>query len=353
MLKSAIKNIIICVLAVACGVLALRVWFGSFSVAEIFGGGPAAASRTGGDTWGASAARFIASGRLELNSSIGDSQRFYAHLQLRGEWEYAHTALGQLIEGGDFARHGLGVPADRPSLIMSYNFPMPSTFFREYFGTRPGFLSSHFDYFESVSISPVDNGLEFTFALADEYFVFSLAAPALYLAFRDILEGDDEFYLVQTIGPIISTINPVEGFSLSNTRAHLSYLFPQLPNQSTVNGVWTYSDNRRIARFHSNNVVEFNAVLDPAAISSDFVQAILTAYDLINLSAAINDVVLAGFEYNEDSNRWHFYFDYALSSQLVDLQEIMPTHRGFALEIQVAGSDVVNYRRLLLDFLED
>jgi len=350
MVKSMVKNIIIVILAVACTVLAVRVWFGSFSFGEIFFSTGGETSSAGTLNWDeAAAARFISSGRLSING-----QDFYSNLQQIASWDYAQIALGQLIEGGDFVRFGTsaGFLPTQSVVAISYNFPMSSAFFRDFFGTRAGFLSSHFDYFTSVSIAPVyPDVVEFAFVDDDTYFVFALSAPALYDVFHNMLANDDYDILHSaTTAGSVSIRNSVRNMNLVGVRSYVQYLFPGDFEHSVVNEVWTYNDSRRVAHFFPSQVVEFNSIANPSSASDDFISAILLAYALINQNRVTNDVMLAHYFYSEASSRWHFYFDYVTQHAVVNLQELLPSHQGHALEIQVGGGEVLMYRRLMMYF---
>ena len=183
--KSWIKNVIIVILGVVCTVLAVRLWFGAFSL-DMFFPSRVAASTAPHLHDEAVSARVITLASLRIQA--GD-----VHFAVRGQlsshpaWNEAGIAIGQLIEGGVFARSGVADDAFWASLpnafiSVEYNFPMSSTFFRESFATRSGFLSSHFDYFYTLIIAPAHNPytLDFTFVQGDGFYVFSLNHLALH-----------------------------------------------------------------------------------------------------------------------------------------------------------------------------
>jgi len=353
MVKSTVKNVIIVILAVVCTALAVRVWFGSFSIGGIFSEQLAGSTQAG--AWSdAAGAGLVVSARLGVSPDGQAMHYFYGNLDDRGDWSYINFALRQLIEGGEFVRSGL-LAADRADpqghLSISYNFAMPATFFRDFFGTRAGFLSYHFSHFSSLAIAPTQHGvLEFTFKTDSEYFVFALTAPALYEGFQNILTGDFEGMPVQAV-TWASSIAPM---SLGNVAGHISYLFPSAVSQSTINGIWTYSDNFRIARFFPNDVLEFNSMpTNPTGAEVGFIEALLVAYELIVQSTVTNDVILSSYHFDADSSRWFFNFDYVLCCMVVDLAALLPNHEGHALEIQVAGGEVLSYRRLMIILSEE
>lgn len=354
MYKTILKNVLIVVLAVACGVLAVRVWFGSFSFAHVFSSGTAQAQPFSGAMAGdAAASRLVTSARLSICPSHYGRYNFYGNIAQMPEWAYISTALGQLIESGNFSHYGALEDGDYPHcgfILVEYNFNMDSTFFREYFGTRPGFLSSHFDYFNSLKITLLINGdLEFIFITQENFYVFYLVAPALFETFDGIFSTD---FLAQQPTSSIYFASSITNMSLTGVREHIDYLFPSNPSEATINGIWTYSDNRRIARFFPSGIVEFNAIeYDPGA-SSSFTQAFLVALAKASLNPNSNDIFLVSYHLNEQTNRWHFYFDFAFNAELIGIAYIMPYYIGNALEIQVLGNQVVYYRRLLINFIE-
>jgi hypothetical protein len=362
MTKATIKNIIICILVVACSALAIRVWFGSFSLRGIFGGDVAAQAAY---PWHeAAAAPIVSSARLELGG-FGVNQVLYNNLDRQQAWVLARAAIGQLIEGGEFVRLGaadsliyedflrLNAPIGR--LTIQYNFPMPSNFFREFFGTRPGFLSSHFEDFNALTITSAggsaqdaqgENYLEFFFINDESFFVFNLNAPALYAGFNELFVdmAHEDIYTQD----IVMT-DLIGNLSLAGVRNYIGFLFPGSMANDTINGIWTYWDSRRVVRFFPDNTVEFNAMHSPNA-SGDFIRALIAAFTVIGQDPRMNEVIFADFSHNPADGRYNFYFDYIVNHSPVVIQDFIPNFRGHALEIGVIGSEVVFYRRLMLNF---
>ncbi|MDR2167329.1 MAG: hypothetical protein LBE35_05705 [Clostridiales bacterium] len=352
--KATIKNIIICILVIACGALAVRLWFGALSMPALFGGTAGATTLNPRDE--AAAAPIISSARLILSEG-GDFRVYYNNLDNRAGWRLAYAATRQLIEAGVFMRSG-GIDEaalSQNTLTIEYNFPMPASFFREFFGTRPGFLSSHFSEFYSLTISRGEShSLEFTFKTHDNFYTFSLNSPALFVGFNELFaEAAPEAEQAHEIIPV-----PISNLFLAGIPYYIDFLFPGAISNSTINEVWTYWDSRRVARFFPDNVLEFNA--RPHSSSTDnFIDAALAAFAVLNLDkqnqirqgAPMNEVILTHYGFNSATGRHHFYFDYILNDAPINLQEILPEHQGHALEIQIIGSEVVSYRRLMLNFV--
>ena len=336
----------------ACCILTIRLWFGSFSLYGLFTGAPIA-SPVGINPWDEDAAPLIiSSASLTIETNSG-SRIIYNNLDTNPAWILANYAIGQLIESGQFL-HEIPNPAPSDSsLTIHYNFPMPSSFFREFFGTRPGFLSSHFENFNSLSITPIENTLHFAFAKAtsQSYFVFVLDSPFQYDRLNELFEQETAVYPALH-GPFMST-NPIGQLQLSTVADFIEFFFPNPAaiTSSMINNIYTYRDNMRTVRFFYDNTVEFTIMPRPGTAGDDLTRAMLAAFSKIYEDAAHqarrgapkNEVVLTAHNFNPETNRWHFYFKYVLNDIIVDL----PAH---PLEIQTLGGNVVFYRRLMLNF---
>jgi hypothetical protein len=406
--RSYTKNIIICLLAAVVGVLAIRLWFGPLSFAGFFSDAVPIAARTAINPWQEAAAPLmIRSARLTIGLTVGVEtgpdllhyREIYNNLEEQEGWRLAEKAIRQLIERGSFARSGsldedfLLNQFGRGSLVIGYNFLMPSNFFREFFSTRPGFLSSHFAEFDTLIIS---SSLDFSFANSQtrNFYVFSLDSPALYAEFAeffaaelaanvpevpsfdvmlpDVMRPDLMADFMPDLGFItpgnIAVRNPIGMMLLDTVEEYVSFFFPapSAVTSGAINMVYTYRDLDRVVRFFPDSVVEFNAVPRISAVTraggteADFVQSLLAAFDMISrdarnqrgLGAPMNEVILASHHYAAETGHWHFYFDYITADTPVDLARIMPEHRGHALEVRVLGGSVVFYRRLMLNFYE-
>lgn len=340
--KSTAKNIILVILAGVCLALVVRLWYGELplhGLIPVVGG-----EATGINPWDeASAQLMLSSARLAIYQQ-GETDFVYNNLQSHMGWQLITDAMRRLIEEGDFVS-AAAVQSGTDGLSIQYNFPMPSNFFRESFGRRPGFLSSHFDDFESLRITPTGGGLEFVFTSksAEDGFLFILEQSPLYSEFTHFLSS----HIKQQSTPNIQYVSPIGTLSLSAVNPHISFLFPNPAaiSQASINGIFTYSDNRRVARFFPNNVVEFNAIPNPGPLG-DFAQSLLVAFDMISGDSIGNGIILSHYEHNADSGRWHFYFDYTLNHKTIPLERA-------PLEVHVLRRDVVFYRRLMLDFFEE
>lgn len=347
-----IKNMVLLALAFVCLVLVARLWYGEFPPTALFpmveGG-----VNPGINPWDeASAVLMLTSARLHIEAH-GAEWSVYAGLSSHAGWQLATAAVSQLIERGNFAE-GDAIPLQGNAITIGYNFPMPSTFFRENFGVRPGFLSSHFDDFEKLRIWPYGGGLYFLFTSENNRnFVFALENTSLYEDFVDFFANTlyEEDINIGLIG-YIRYQSPIDMLSLSSVNPHISFLFPNPAaiNQASINGIFTFSDNLRVARFFPNHVVEFNSMpsqslrLNPN-FDNDFTNSLLIAFDIISRDNLGNHIILSRYYYDAATGRWHFYFEYTMEYGIINLDE-------YPLKIQTLHRDVVFYRRLMLNFFE-
>ncbi|MCL2620153.1 MAG: hypothetical protein FWD97_04370 [Defluviitaleaceae bacterium] len=348
----AIKNIILVVLALTCLILVVRLWFGEFPPSALVTVAEGTAAM-GINPWDeASAGLMLTSARLHIRVD-GAEQFVYAGLSNHKGWQLSTSAISQLIERGNFVADGAVVLASN-TIAIQYNFPMPSAFFRENFGVRPGFLSSHFDDFEKLYISPRQGGFDFVFvSQTSGNFMFVLENTALYWDFIELFA--DVAYEAETNTTPTGEIqykSPIGTLSLSEVNPHIGFLFPNpaVINQASINGIFTFSDNLRVARFFPDHVVEFNAMPSSGLsanpnVYGNFTSSLLIAFDIISRDNLGNGIILASYHHDPTTGRWHFYFDYTLADVVVTLDK-------HPLQVQILHRDVVFYRRLMLDFFE-
>lgn len=355
MTKSIIKNIIIGVLVATCAALTVRLWFGSSPLQRLF---PAATVTLAVNPANQPMSRAkIQSARLE---TFGIS--FYGNISESQAWNLADSAFRALISDGVHSHSGTAcsVEIEAESITIAYNFTMSASFFREYFGNRPGFLSSVFMGFESVTMLAQGNEVLFYFFenATDNFHAFSLQDPWLAQSLKEF------FALPQAFSTPLADIeightNPVLDLRLSTVRDFVSFFFPN-PSaivESTINHVHTYRDSRRVVRFYPNNVAEYSAMAGRDAMAADFTAAFLAALEMIdrdrtamaNLGVAINDIVFVKYRHDNSTGRFVFYFDYAADGKLLDLSKVFSPGRH-AVEVEVAGNSVVRYRRIMLNF---
>ena len=363
MKKSAmpmLKNITLVLLTILCAILVVRLWFGEAGLPGLFFGELSVGDGT--NPWDEDVAPLIIES-AEFVISVHEGYRvFYNNLAQNSAWQDANLAIGHLVAEGVFVREGaLGehAPYGENFIAINYNFPMPSSFFREFFGTRPGFLTSHFEEFHRLIIAPshTEDVLHFFFINKNnqDYYVFSLDSAHHYSLILDI---NLDTFPPTTYGSLVWS-NPIHELTLSAVHNHMIFFFP-IPSSvtnNTINGVYTYWDNTRIGRFYPNSMAEFTA-MPTGNISDDFTQALLAAFEMLsndaqtqrtaNPAAPKNEVLLVGFRHDIQSGIYRFYFDYVVNDTRLNL---MYTHGlEHAVQVHVLGRDVVLYSRLMLNF---
>lgn len=364
-----IKNVLLVLLTITCIVLVVRLWFGSFSMHDLLLVTPVS-SPSDINPWDEAAAPLVIRS-ASVGVTVGGVEccLIFNNLVSRDEWLVSYSAIQRLIEEGVFVGSGsIGFEAFgyllSDYIVIRYNSPMPSGFFREYFGSRPGFLSSHFDNFDTIIIAPAsDDLLEVTFFRGDDFFSFELSSEFDFNEVVALLNNSAENENVAQIRPNVVDYNPIEDFSSESAAVHMSFFFPNqgqvTPN--FVNNILTYYDNRRVGRLFPGNIAEFTAIPNNRGID-DYTRALLTAFDMINNDAMVqqaanentpkNEVILVGYEHNPVDGRHYFFFDYILGDEVLDLGEMGFLAQGMrhALEINVIGREVVFYRRVMMRF---
>jgi len=342
MTKDKFKNIMLTALSLVCLVLVLRLWYGEFPFRGIVPANTYVGAASVNPRDEPSAHLMLTSARLVITQN-GEEHFVYGNLASHRGWELIYQSISPLIEGGSFISYNAEIPATN-SIAIKYNFSMPSNFFREYFGRRPGFLSSHFEDFESLYVAPGQDGLNFIFASKNSggNFMFTLNNAALRNQIAEfILE-----YEARTSCSYTSR-NQIATLSLGDVNPHVSFLFPNPAaiQQANINGVFTFYDNRRVARFFPNHILEFNNLPNPGPYG-DFTTSLLIAFDMIREDNLGNDIILSQYRHFPATGIWNFYFDYAVTSGSVTKDE-------YPLKVRVQRRDVIFYRRLMQDFFEE
>jgi len=362
-----IKNIIICALAITCALLTVRLWFGNLLIHGLFPGEPVVAAspahqRMAGD--------MVQSARMTVNFSAGGYQVVYSNLPAHEAWRISMQALSALIDEGSFERSAVLSEAvrvelfSRDNIVVEYNFAMSTSFFREQFGQRPGFLSSVFSSFETLIITPAPAGVDFYFISNESgmLHVFTLDNAIIFDELREYLAQEPE--PVHSLDFVIRWRNPIGEQMLHGTvRPFVLFFFPNPAVASdgvTINGVYTYTDNTRVVKFYPNNVVEYNAMMatSPSGTVS-LASSLLAALDMldrdrasmVSLGNPMNDVFLVGHSVGPEVGQWNFYFDYIVGGRPMELGDDVEI-LNHAVEIRVINNAVVQYRRLMLNFYE-
>jgi len=380
--KPMIKNIIICALAVTCAVLTVRLWFGNFAIHGLFPGEPVVAASPAHQRM---AMGMIESGQMTINLHGEEQERHVLYSGLRGDeaWRISVRALSALIDEGSFDRSGVLDEAalteifSRDNIVVQYNFAMPTSFFREQFGRRPGFLSSVFGSFESLVIVPDRNAVDFYFISGTNggentmFHAFVLEDEQIYYDFREhFLERSQiaETQPEHNDQRQIFAHNPIgEQMLHADVRPFVLFFFPNPATASagtTINGVYTYVDSYRVVKFYPNNVAEYIALLDMRSSGAvSLASSLLAALDMLDRDRAamlgqgepMNDVFLVGYSVGPAEGQWNFYFDYVVGGRPMAINEVEGVDVGIlehAVEISVANNAVVQYRRLMLNFFE-
>jgi len=359
MKKPMIKNFVILVLVTTCTVLTIRLWFGDGLIQGFFLPSPVVVAAD--PLVHHPMARYMIEAAVVGVSADGDEyQTIYGIFDRNFTWDIITTVTTALISNGSFSHSGTlddGVPPDfDASIVLQYNFAMPTGFFRENFGQRTGFLSSHFDSFDTLVISSVDDIMVFVFySQGDEgYHTFVLDD-------EEVLQDFDLFF-TQTLNSATShevfAVSPINELRLSTVEEFIRFFFPNPAAivASTINNVYTYHDNFRVVKFHPGNIVEYSSLAGRSTGDTSFTLSFLASLEMIGrdrgamavLGAPMNDVVLTG--YHQFDDQWIFYFDYIAAGVPAPL--LQHHFLNHAIEVSVTDGQVVRYQRLLMQFIE-
>ena len=381
MKKPVIKNIIICALALTCAILTVRLWFGNFLIHGLFPGEPAVAANPAHQRMSGG---MVESAKMTINFGDGlGYEEVYSNLYAHEAWGISVRAISVLIDEGSFGQSGVYdddvARAEiflTDSIAIQYNFAMPTSFFREQFGRRPGFLSSVFGSFETLIIVPRTDGVNFFFISgtgieeSGMFHAFRLNDVQIYEDFRDYFaqRQQEPEGIQDDIELEIYWRNPIGEQMLHHTvRPFVLFFFPNPAAASggaTINGVYTYMDNTRVVKFYPNNVVEYNALQNTRPTGTvSLASSLLAALDMLDRDKAsmiaqgglMNDVFLAGYSVGPAEGQWNFYFDYVVGGRPMHIRDIENLDIGVlnhAVEIRVVNNTVLQYRRLMLNFYE-
>jgi len=375
MKKYMVKNVVLCLLVATCVTLTVRLWFGNGFFEGLFMASPVAAAA---DPLNQPMAQVMArAATLGLSVDGKNYHVFHGIFENHEVWGLVSPAVTALIGNGAFSHMGLleeNVPPgieQGAHILIEYSFSMPTSFFRENFGQRSGFLSSHFGSFENLAIFH-DNGIiTFYFYTREHenanYHAFVLDNAEIYENFERFFVGfDDNFQTRHVLDNAklvlhddeadtreIRYASPIRELRLSTVEEFIRFFFPNPAaiTTSNVNNVYTYIDNFRAVKFHPGNIVEYSSLTSRGNTSFD--SAFLAALEMIDRDRAsmeslgdpMNDVVLSGY-YHLDG-QWTFYFDYVVDGLPMVLKHDFLYH---AIEIDVTNNAVVRYQRLMMQF---
>jgi len=311
----------------------------------------------------------IESAKMTVNFDGDTAEIVHSGLAAHEAWQIGARAISELINEGEHDRSGTLDAVAKAEIFAGdyiatqYSFAMPTSFFREQFGQRPGFLSSVFGDFETLLITPRHGyvGFYFISEQSDMFHAFTLNSWHVYSEFLDYFAHGPGLLWAHDFE--IRSESPIgEQLLHANVREFVLFFFPNPAVASegvTINGVYTYMDNARVVKFYPNNMVEYNALaaVQPQGTVS-LASSLLAALDMLaadrvsmltnGTGMPMNDTFLVGYSEGPAEGQWNFYFDYYLSGKFIDIYDIGTLNH--AVEIRVINNSVVQYRRLMLNF---
>lgn len=156
--------------------------------------------------------------------------------------------------------------------------------------------------------------------------------------------------------PCITMTNPMEGDGgvlLMTLEKNINHFFdnPAVKWTSTVNNIYTYSDESTVVKYYTTGVLEYSNYKSGGSSKADFSKDYLTALNFLNNDINIkNEYYLRSFD--KDSDKIVFYFNYKINNQSILLSTETKEKTGMKsiIEVTVSDSKVIRYKRLVYDF---
>lgn len=156
--------------------------------------------------------------------------------------------------------------------------------------------------------------------------------------------------------PFVAVSNPFEkdgGVLLMNLEKDIDLFFenPAVKWTSTVNDIYTYSDENTVVKYYTTGVLEYSSYKSAGGSKPDFSKDYLTALSFLNKDVNIgNEYYLS--ECKQDNEKIVFCFDYKINEHSIKLSEDIKKETGMnnMIELTVSGGKVIRYKRLVYEF---
>lgn len=213
----------------------------------------------------------------------------------------------------------------------------------------------HFELKKNDIISEANSYFTY-FEQSDNLFYISSIQSGFKLFGKNIFipRWTDDGYSYNTVRKI-NLLEEDGGGVLLNSLDKIADAFfdnPAAKWTSTVNGVYTYSDENTVVKYFTNGVLEYsNYKSGDSASEFDFYDDYMTAVDfLINDRNIENEYYLSG--YSVDENEAVYRFDYKINNMPIEFTDalIAQTSMASAIEVTVSGQRVTKYRRYMYKF---
>ncbi len=156
--------------------------------------------------------------------------------------------------------------------------------------------------------------------------------------------------------PNLTTTNPMEadgGVLLMSLEKNINHFFenPAVKWTSTVNNIYTYSDENTVVKYYTNGVLEYSSYKRASYSKPSFSKDYLTALSFLENDANINNEYYLS-SYEQDEEKTVFYFNYKIDNHniLLSTQLKEETDLKSIIELTVSNSRVARYKRLVYDF---
>ncbi|MBR1442929.1 MAG: hypothetical protein IJ583_05280 [Firmicutes bacterium] len=130
---------------------------------------------------------------------------------------------------------------------------------------------------------------------------------------------------------------------------------PAIKWSSTVNNVYTYSDENTVVKYYTNGILEYSNYKNTSESGSrDFYEDYMTAISFMLKDTNIkNEYYLSG--YKKDSDKTIFEFNYKINDMPIIMSDDMKNETGMEnmIEVTVSGGNVSKYKRVAYIFEEN
>ena len=315
----------------------------------------------------------------------------YSGMDINKLRESCDAIIANMLKDGEFLgtrELNYGEVFSAPGYIFEYAFNMPIAVFSTIYG-KPGF-SDNLEYLTSIVFLPPDAIREVTIIWLLDETSKTMSGYSIKSALIPISVNPDEFYqeiLYESSAlcsgvltdnnifiaklsddsynyPTVSIVNPyVENELLIRVIEQRVNVFFENPSAKLSfpgdNNVYTYIDASTVVKYFQNDVLDYsNYRMDKK--ETGILKNFSAALNFIKSDAFIvNQYYLA--DYKQNDNDYTFYFDYVVNNFPVFLpDEYKRSEQAsgavaieHALEVTVREGNVVNYRKIVYNFITD
>lgn len=271
-------------------------------------------------------------------------------------------------------------------IIYNFGYSLESTELKALYNARKG-ISSKIGRFDTIIITPnmnVPQSMEVAFISTEDNKSYNIelkedeSISKTYSTMTGLSSEEENIYYISSIQngfelfkgnsflprwngsiteyPYLTMTNPMEedgGVLLMNLEKNINQFFenPAVKWTSTVNDVYTYSDENTVVKYYTTGVLEYSNYKSVSKAEPSFSKDYLTALSFIEKDVNINnEYYLDNYEINPEEIVFHF--DYKINNHNIMLSEESKerTDMDSMIEVTVTNGSVTKYKRLVYEF---